>query len=127
MNEADGVQSLIRVVDKVGIPPTSVTGNETGKLVGIPLSMFVSFRAGSFKGRSLVLLVQRGPSGKSESIGVTQLDFNGEESHNFNVISPVIVKWDGAGQYWYEIFLDNKFCTKMPLTIELAASKENRA
>lgn len=117
-DSSDNVNSLIRLVDRVGIDPDEFKEAKKGDLVGFrPLHLFISFRTGGFNGRAKATLVQTNPSGEREQIGMAEITFNGTQTDAFNLKSDLIAKWDGLGTYWLDVVLDDKVCTRIPFTL----------
>jgi hypothetical protein len=115
LTEQDSVPSIVRVVDKVGINPVKM--KDSLGIVGIPLTIWVSFKGDGFKGERPVVFVQVSPSDKRQPIGFANIQFDGSKAKGFNVIIPTVLKWEGPGQYWYDVYLGDKFCTRMPLEV----------
>jgi hypothetical protein len=119
LTETDNKMSIIRIVDKIGIAP-EVIQTINDEVVSFTLVVVVSFRAGGFKGESAFLLVQVSPSGESEPIGMSQFQFSGTPNDTWEIKMPLNMKWNGPGQYWFEVYLDNKIFSRVPFEIAIA-------
>jgi hypothetical protein len=116
--EQDGAGTIVRIVDRVGLD-SAVANHPMGEMVGLNLTILVAFRAGGFKGKSRVLIVHETPSGKSEPIGYSEMQFDGTAAQTVNVQAPIVLRWEGAGQYWYDILLDDRFVSRIPLQMTI--------
>lgn len=121
LTESDNVLTIVRIVDKIVIPPEAAN-QPKGTRLSFPLWFAVSFKSGGFKGTSEVLLIQVSPSGDTEQVGDSQVQFDGMAATGFNILTPLTLKWEGEGQYWYEILRDNEFVSRIPLNVSLATS-----
>jgi hypothetical protein len=119
--EPDGASTIVRIVDRVGVDPV-VVNQPMGTVIGLNLIILAAFRAGGFKGKSKVMIVHETPSGKTEAIGMSELQFDGTAAQTVNAQGPVVLKWEGAGQYWYNILLENKFVSRLPLLVTVGTS-----
>lgn len=112
----DNSMSIIRIVDKIGISPESVSVLKDNVL-GFPLVALVSFRAGCYSGHSVLLLVQVAPSGESQPVGMCRIAFDGTPNGLYDVRLPLSMVWHGPGRYWYDVYLDNKLLSRIPFEV----------
>src|SRR5947209_6629337 len=119
--ESDGVTSIVRIVDRIAVQAEGLAELEKSQdnRMALPLTLVIAFRAGGFRGKSAALILQEGPSGQSEPMGASPIDFDGSPDGGFNLKAPLTLKWEGAGRYWYNVYLDNKFVSRVPLTVEI--------
>jgi len=112
--------SIIRVVDKIGIAPEATASLKIDEVVTFALTLFVSFRAGGYSGQSHLMIAQVfDPSGDSEPIGLSQFQFNGTLRDLWEVKLPLSMLWKGPGQYWIDVYLDNKLFSRVPFEITI--------
>jgi hypothetical protein len=120
LTETNNKMSIIRVVDKIGLASETITTINKDEVVTFPLVVVISFKAGGFKGESAMLLVQVGPAGESEPIGLSRFQFAGGNDTWEIKMTPLNMKWYGPGQYWFDVYLDNKLFSRIPFQIEEA-------
>ncbi len=114
----DNATSIIRIVDKIGISPESISSHKENVL-GFPLVVLVSFRAGGYRGESVLLLVQVSPSGESEPVGLCHVQFDGTPNGLYDLKLPLSMVWHGPGRYWYDVYLDNKLLSRIPFEVAI--------
>ena len=113
MEEGNHVPSLIRIVDRLLLPKEAVPFPKEGDNLAIPLTAFFGIRGGKFSGECEMSLYQISPLGERDQAGdPVKLEFPRDTPDaGFNFQVPVILKWHGEGQYWFEVQLDKiPFC-----------------
>lgn len=118
LTETDSALTIVRIIDTVGVSP-DVVNSLNGDMLGMPLFIFVSFRAGGFTGKKRLSIVQEGPSGSAEEIGRGDFQFDGSSGRLFTIKAPLTLNWEGEGQYWYDVLLDDTFCSRISLRMSL--------
>lgn len=119
LTEQDKAITIVRVVDRVGISPESINDLKDNKLGLGFLTIVLSFKAGGYEGRSGLLIIQGGPSGNSEPLGMAEIPFDGTLGSGYNIFCPVALRWEKDGHYWFDTYLDNQFVTRIPLEVYL--------
>lgn len=121
LQEADGVLSAIRIVDHVTVQvderqtvPTSVP---------VDLTFLVLFKTGRARGPRVLLVEMEPPDGHSP-VGMPQeymqtIVFEGPEDRGDIIIMPIAMKAAEAGTYWFDVYLDARFMTRVPLRVEI--------
>lgn len=117
LQEADGVVSAIRIVDRIDaqvaddlpeVPPPSVPVN---------LTLFMSFRSGQAREIDDLSIVMEEPSGlKRESMTHSVL-FEGGEDRGSNIIVPLAMMADQEGIYWFNVLLRQRLITRVPIRV----------
>jgi hypothetical protein len=116
LQEADGVLSLIRVVDRV-----QVTASGTGDLPDelplqqIPMTLVVSLRSGDARGRHPIHLDVELPSGQTLERRSVDVMFEGED-RGANVILNIGLEAQ-EGVYWIAISCHDQELTRVPLRV----------
>lgn len=125
LTEPDKVSTLVRIIDRTSIPADFAANFPQGENVLLPLAGFFCVKAGTFSGTCRMRLYQIGPSGSEQQVGDegTFVFPANEPDAGINVQSPVVVKWEGAGQYWFEMRLDNVPFCRVPLHINVGQVK----
>jgi hypothetical protein len=116
LSEPDGTVTIVRVVDRIGLQTESINHPENAT-ISLNLTILIGLKAGGFKGKGTVTIVQVGPAGKNQAIGKAEFTFDGTQSAGYNTQAPCLLKWEGDGQYWYEIFLNDRFLSRIPLQV----------
>lgn len=115
LREADGVFSVVRIVDRVGLLPESINSVLKDTIINLPITMLIAFKTGGFAGEAVVTLLQTNPSGESQPVGLVPVKFDGMLSTTTAIISPLAMSWDKEGEYFVDVFLGDVFCTRMYL------------
>src|SRR5205823_6422681 len=103
LQETDGIVSLIRIFDRL-------TVNAIGagpQPLDLPrptanLTFFVSFKAGSARGKSTVTLRAERPDGMMRDITSGPVLFEGEE-RGVNIILTLALQFELEGLYWFHV------------------------
>jgi hypothetical protein len=119
--EQDNVNSVIRIVDTINITPLPGQKLKRGGLMPLPLALLLMVKAGDARGKREMQLRLVSPSGKVFKT-VAELEFNlsdpPEGGANFKA-SPVLLKWDKEGLYWFEFLLEGKLFARVPLRVNV--------
>ena len=123
LREGDDVQSLIRIIDRVLVPEEQTASLKKGEPMLLPFSLFFMVKAGDFTGKCAVSIYQINPSGHRELVETQPMTvtFPAAPDSGINLQVPLILKWESAGQYYFELALDDVSFCRVPLLI---ASKE---
>lgn len=111
----DGVLSIIRIVDTVNvvIPPDA----EQPIRVPINITLVLGFRAGGAKGTYTLKLEADTPTGKTSAVGETPVSFQGPPEQGANIVSALQLQIEGEGVYWFNVYLQDEFTTRVPLRV----------
>lgn len=115
LTEADGVASLIRLIDRVGV----VTGrpgasNELPKAL-VPVVLAIGFKAGDAKGRYPLRIEIEEPSGRTAPGPSMDLLFESDDRGNNVFIEMQLDAIEGL--YWFKVHIDDIEKTRVPLRI----------
>jgi hypothetical protein len=116
LEEKDGVQSLIRVVDRyfLQVPAGPLPPDVKA---GIVTHLAVVVKSGDFRGPAELAVSLSTPTGGHAVKPVTApLVFNGDE-HGVSVVLRMAVSVEGEGLYWANVRLDGRLLTRVPLRI----------
>ena len=116
LREGDGVLSLIRVIDVITHSEAGTEPPEDMPPFRYPLTMLLTLKAGSSKGRHEVTIEPELPSGETAgSITVTvQMEGEGRGS---NIFAPMDIEYAMEGLYWFNVKFDGDVLTRMPLQV----------
>ena len=117
LQEADGVASAIRIVDRVN----HIVGAPNPPQIMEPfeheLTLFVGFKSGSARGPMALELRAQKPSGESSSPFRQTVNFEGDDERGINVIGLLKLRLDIPGLHWFDVFLDGHRVTRIPLRV----------
>lgn len=119
LREQDGVLSAIRIVDRIIQQATGmgVAVPQSMPPVAVDLSMLVTFKSGSSKGRSQIKITMEEPSGLLAPIEVSHSVLFEGEDRGVNAVFTLNLQLAKEGLYWFRVFLDDRFVTRIPLRI----------
>jgi hypothetical protein len=127
IQEADGVVSLMRVIDRVtvnvtvtpqgsGVPAITPPSSMPPVLVS-SLTLFLSFKAGLAQGRSNITIRLVGPDEQRVLEQQATIHFSGGADQGANLIIALNLQLHMEGLYWFYILLENEFLTRVPLRL----------
>ena len=122
LQEKDGVISAIRIVDRFTVTPSSEIPPEALLTMNLPINLIIAFKSGDIKGKMELKVRPFSPSGEELQSFVGPLLFEGED-HGSSVVIQYGLSAKEEGIYWFDILLDNKLITKIPLKIIHARPK----
>jgi len=114
LREADGVLSLIRVVDRVTHTARGSEAPEEMPEVRYPLTLVITLKAGTARGRHEVTVTPELPSGEQMPPVLTTVQMEGV-SRGVNIVSQIDIPFKLEGLYWFNILFDGVLLTRVPL------------
>lgn len=116
LREADGVPSLIRIVDRI----IHTRSGPDAPIEMPPLShnliAFVSVTSGQARGSYEIRIELEEPSGLRKPPMISTVLFEGEDK-GVNLVLNMAATFEYQGLYWFNVYLDDKLLTKMPLRV----------
>jgi hypothetical protein len=116
LQEKDGVMSAIRLVDRFTLSSSAEGAPDLMPSINIAISILVSFKSGDAKGKWELKVKPLTPSGKELPGFVGPVLFEGDE-RGASVVIQYGLTANEEGIYWFDVMLNNKLITKMPLRI----------
>ena len=118
LNEADGVKSVIRIIDRVTRTVIGPDPPAEMEPFDYDLNLFARFKSGETGrgGYKLKLSVEK-PSKEITRVGDQTIFFEGEEDRGVDVIVSVRIKFEMQGIYWFHLYLNDVPLTKVPLRV----------
>jgi hypothetical protein len=114
--EKDGVLSAIRIIDQFTLS-TSIEGAPSQMPeINITASILISFKSGDVKGKWELKVKPVSPGGKELPGFNGPLMFEGGH-RGANVVIQYVLSAKEEGTYWFDVMLNDKSITKMPLKI----------
>ena len=117
LTEADGVKSVIRIVDRISRQQFGPTISAEMEPFEYELFIFVQFKAGSARGPMVFELKMVKPSGESPNPLKSTINFEGEDDRGVDIVMRMKIKFDLAGLYWFYVSLNDTNLTRMPLKV----------
>ena len=84
--DASNMITIKRVVDRAGLSPDAIKDVAKGAHITLPIKLLITFKAGGFKGNSLLALCQTNPSGEFNLVGESTVKFDGQPNSNAYII-----------------------------------------
>jgi hypothetical protein len=113
LREADGVMSLIRMVDRFNV------FGDTEEMAPVVLSfmVYISFKSGILRGKQRIALRPKSPTGKDLPAMEFPVLFEGDDDRGpamgFQVNWPI----EEEGLFWWDLYLNEELVTRMPLRV----------
>lgn len=89
----------------------------------IPLSMFLSFKTGNSPGKHTLKLVVEQPNSKRAELLQQEIDLTTEIHGGCNIRTHLDLGLYSGGVFWFDVYLDGKRLTRMPLRISIERLK----
>jgi hypothetical protein len=116
LREADGVVSLIRVVDVIAHTEQGPTPPEEMPEFHFPLFLVITLKSGTARGRHDITIIPEQPSG--ETLPPITLSVNMEgEGKGINITSRIDLPYKMEGLYWFNVQFDRQLITRLPLEV----------
>jgi len=117
LTEQDGVNSLIRIVDRITQTATGAEPPFDLPPFEYTLWAFISFKSGTARGtKELSIRIQK-PSGDSPPVQTLSVNFEGEDDRGANLVIQLQLQIDVVGVWWFDVNLDGIHVTRLPLRI----------
>jgi Family of unknown function (DUF6941) len=116
LQEKDETVSIIRMVDRITLTVPASISPETLPPLPLNLTLFLSFKSGSARGRNTIKLKIESPSGFNLPEQLLPVLFEGED-RGVNLILALNMVVDQEGVYWFDILLEEDRITRIPLRI----------
>jgi hypothetical protein len=116
LQEKDETVSIVRIVDRITLTVPASISPETLPPLPLNLTLFLSFKSGSARGRNTIKLKIESPSGFKLPEQLLPILFEGED-RGVNLILALNMVVDQEGVYWFNILLEEEHITRIPLRI----------
>lgn len=114
LQEKDETVSIIRMIDRITLTVPASTSPDTLPPLPLNLTLFLSFKSGSARGRNTIKLRIESPSGIKLPEQLLPILFEGED-RGANLILALNLVIDQEGVYWFDILLEEELITRIPL------------
>lgn len=116
LQEKDDAVSLIRIVDRISVTVSSLGSPENMPPIPVNLTAFISLKSGGARGRHTVKWQTETPSGLKLPEQLFPVLFEGED-RGVNLILNLNLIADQEGVYWFDVLLEDRLFTRIPLRI----------
>ena len=116
LREADGVPSLVRIIDRIIHTRTGPEAPIEMPPISYNLKAFISLTSGEARGSHEVKIELEEPSGLRKPSMASTVLFEGEDK-GVNLVLDMASTFQHQGLYWFNIYLDDRLLTKMPLRV----------
>jgi hypothetical protein len=113
LNERDGVNSLIRMVDRFIVPGES----EEMPPVVLQFIVYISFKSGFMRGKQKIVLRPKSPTGKDLPAMEFPVLFEGDDDRGPALGFAVNWAVEEEGVYWWDLLVNEELVTRMPLRV----------
>ena len=84
--------------------------------VAYNLTILISFKSGSARGRHNLTLVLENPSGIRKQVFAQSIQMEGDH-RGANVIIQTNITFDHEGTYWFDVLLEGQTVTRVPFKL----------
>lgn len=116
LEEKDGVLTLVRLVDRIIVTAQGPDAPTSLPPTVVNFWIVVSLKSGAARGRSVVKIRPEQPSGQQMDPIELTVHFEGED-RGANLILNMGFNVEQEGLYWFDILLDERLITRVPLRI----------
>lgn len=117
LREADGVKSLIRIVDRVTVSAVGPNPPETLEPFEWESVIFIQLKPGQARGGTSYRILMESPNGLTKEMASGSFNFVGGPNQGADLIAPVKIRFEYAGIYWFDVEIDGRILTRMPLEV----------
>jgi len=119
LREADGVLSLIRLVDRLTVSARGPGAPDAMPKTPYNITAVIMLTSGAARGRQEIKIETENPSGiRKQSVSAT-VQMEGED-RGANIVFDMHLTFEMEGLYWFHVYLDNTLLTKMPFRVMYA-------
>lgn len=113
LHEADGVMSVIRIVDRFTVPGATP---EMPPHV-LQFMILVSFKSGFMRGKQVIAIRPKSPTGVDLPGMEFPVLFEGDDDRGLAMAFPIQWVPPEEGLYWWDVYLNQEMVTRMPLRV----------
>jgi hypothetical protein len=112
-----GAVSAIRIIDTITVHVPEDLPKDTAPAVHV--KGLVTLKAGDTKKKHKLQILVRPPVGKPSKMPEQEVRFKGTGHHGYNLTITLGLQVRSAGLYWFDVMLDGRRLTRMPLMIAI--------
>jgi hypothetical protein len=114
LREADGVSSIIRMVDRFNVQGTS----EDMQPIVLSFMVYISFKSGFMRGKQKISLRPKSPKGEDLPAMDFPVLFEGDDDRGPAIGFQVNWAVQEEGLFWWDLYLNDELVTRMPLRVD---------
>lgn len=116
LEEKDGVQSIIRMIDRLTVSGATQTPEIMPTLQVNQYWLFLSFKSGSIRDSRTIKVNMCTPGGEEISQASIKALFEGDERGvNLRIQLQLLLQEEGI--YWFDVYVDEELVTRVPLRV----------
>ena len=116
LQEKDETISIIRMIDRITLTVSALGSPETIPSTTINMNALIALKSGLARGRGTVKLRVETPSDLKLPDQLLPVLFEGDD-RGVNLIVAFNMVIDQEGVYWFDVLLDERLLTRVPLRI----------
>lgn len=116
IEDKSGVLSLIRIVDRMYVSAYGPSAPDEMPPANLNWFLVISLKSGEARGSQTIKIIPELPSGLNKEPVTLSAHFEGG-TRGQNIISRVNMKLEMPGIYWFKIYLEDQFLTKVPVEV----------
>jgi hypothetical protein len=116
IEDKSGVLSLIRIVDRMNVSAYGPGSPNEMPPANLNWFLVLSLKSGEARGSHTLKIIPELPSGLSKEPVTLSVHFEGG-TRGQNVVSRINLKLEMPGIYWFKLYLENQFLTKVPVEV----------
>ena len=116
LREADGVLSLIRIIDVITHTERGADPPREMPTVRYPLTLVLALKSGSARGRHEITITPELPSGETMSATTITQQMEGEGRGSI-IAAQMDIPYSLEGLYWFHIRFGDHLLTRLPLQV----------
>ena len=120
VQRADGVLTLVNIVDRVNITMQGPTAPEVMPPTNWQSNLVVVLKAGRARGRYEMRIVAERPDGTTRAPAIMSVNLEGEDDRGVQIVTKMVATLDQEGLYWFRVYLADELLTKLPLRVVYA-------
>ncbi len=117
VQRADGVLTLVNIVDRVSITSQGPSVPENMPKVPWVAYLVLILKAGKARGRKEVTIIPELADGTTKPPATVSVNFEGGDDRGIQVVTRTNIELEYEGLYWFHIRLDGELITKLPLRV----------
>lgn len=125
LTEADGVLSLIRIVDRITHTERGPDPPREMPEVHYPLTLVLTLKADKARGRHDITITPELPSGETLRPFSTAVQMEGE-GRGTNIIMQMNIPYKLEGLYWFNVKFGEHVLTRLPLQVQYSRTATGR-
>lgn len=113
LREADGIVSLIRIVDRWTVAGPA----EQMATTLIQTNLAILMKSGTYQGAAKIQVTPTSPSGVEMASLQLPVNFEGDDDRGVAIALPIAFPVQEPGVYWFDIQISGRSLTKIPLRV----------